>query len=137
MGYWPKENKYHAKQVYHCLACDEPVYLPKEKPPRCVKCKQPVHRFASKDEYKRYAELRVMERFGDIINLEVEPRYPIVVEGEKIGTYVGDFRYTTKQGAVVVEDVKSPVTKTNLFVWKKKLVKALYHIDVREIYSGR
>lgn len=46
---------------------------------------------------------------------------------------MADFSYH-ENGILVVEDVKSKATKTPLYQLKKKLVKALYGIDVKEIY---
>jgi len=36
-------------------------------------------------------------------------------------------------GEVVVEDVKSPATKTAVYCLKKKLIKALYDIEIVEV----
>jgi hypothetical protein len=52
----------------------------------------------------------------------------------KIGFYKADFRYEeVATSAVVVEDVKSPVTKTAVYRLKKKLVKALYGVEIIEV----
>jgi hypothetical protein len=57
-----------------------------------------------------------------------------MVNGEKIGRYVADFRYVdTATGVVTVEDVKSGPTKTPVYRLKRKLVKALYDIDITEV----
>lgn len=89
-------------------------------------------RFASKLEAKRYGELRLMERAGEIENLKLQPKFPIVVCGVKIGSYIADFSYDDRQkvgpqgqrGCRVVEDVKG--VRTAIFIMKKKLVEALY-----------
>lgn len=86
-------------------------------------------RFASTAEANRYFELRLMSRVGDVVDLELQPKYPLVVNGVKIGAYVADFRYKLN-GVVVVEDVKG--VKTPVYKLKKKLVKALYGIDILE-----
>jgi len=50
----------------------------------------------------------------------------------KICRYVADFGYI-ENGAVVIEDVKSKITKgLPVYRLKKKLMKALYGIDIRE-----
>ena len=83
-------------------------------------------RFASTKEGKRYTELKLLERAGEISRLELQPRYDITINGVKVCTYVGDFRYMTK-ASVVLEDVKSPATaKLPLYRLKRKLVEALY-----------
>ena len=57
-----------------------------------------------------------------------------VVNGEKVGTYVSDFSYREcSDGRRVVEDVKSAPTRTSLFRMKRKLMKALYGIEIVEV----
>lgn len=94
---------------------------------------QPVvidgHRFASKREGARYRLLKAREAAGEIEGLELQPRYPLVVNGEEVGTYVGDFRYR-ENGVLVVDDAKG--VQTPVYRLKKRLMKALYGIDVRE-----
>lgn len=80
-------------------------------------------RFASKAEAERYCQLKVLEISQEITLLELQPKYPINIGGKKICTYIGDFRYFTKDG-VVVEDVKGVLTP--VYRLKKKLVEAMY-----------
>ena len=90
--------------------------------------------FDSKHEAERYRELRTMESAGIIRDLELQPRYPIVVNGEKVCDYVGDFRYWDKETeAIVVEDAKSTATKTPVYRLKKKLVLAVHGVEVVEV----
>lgn len=110
------------------------------------------HRFASKAEARRYAELRLLEKAGKIWDLELQPRFVLfapstsgyfrrAVEAQadvglfKIGEYRADFKYwdgTTVP--YVVEDVKSPVTaKLALYRWKKRHCEMQYGIEIREI----
>lgn len=89
-------------------------------------------RFASRAEARRYGELILLQRIGDITDLEVQPRYPLVVNGHKIATYVADFRYL-KAGQTVVEDVKSPATRTAVYKLKAKLMLALHGVIISEI----
>jgi hypothetical protein len=75
-----------------------------------------------------------MRQAGLIEDLELQPRYELIVNGHKIGFYRGDFRYKdVVTDSVVLEDVKSPVTKTAVYQLKKKLVRALYGIEIIEI----
>jgi hypothetical protein len=83
--------------------------------------------FASKKEARRYGELRLMERAGMIDNLALQPRFPLLVNGELVCTYVADFAYNTKT-ARVVEDAKG--VQTPEFKLKRKLMKAALGIDV-------
>jgi hypothetical protein len=89
--------------------------------------------FASKREAARYAELRLLERIGDIHELECQPRFPLVVNGHRVATYVADFRYRQRDGTVVVEDVKSEPTKTPVYRLKAKLVAALHGVVISEV----
>ena len=90
--------------------------------------------FDSQKEAKRYQELLLLTRAGSIRNLECQPRYDLVVNGHKLGYYRADFRYEEMTtGESITEDVKSPVTKTAVYQLKKKLVKAIYGIEVREV----
>jgi hypothetical protein len=87
--------------------------------------------FASKREANRYAELKLMEAAGEIELLGTQVRFEIVVNGEKIGAYVADFSYWDKDGNNVVEDAKG--VRTPVYKLKKKLVKALYGVDIQEV----
>jgi hypothetical protein len=87
-------------------------------------------KFASKKEAKRYAELKIMEQAGDISDLELQPRYPLTVDGVKVGEYRADFRYR-RDGVTVVEDVKG--VRTAIYRMKKKMVEAIYGITIVEV----
>lgn len=90
--------------------------------------------FASKREANRYFELKVLQRVGDITELQCQPRFPLVVREVKIATYVADFSYRNQAGVLVVEDVKSKPTMTPAYRLKKKLLLALYGIAVVEVF---
>lgn len=84
--------------------------------------------FASRAEARRYSELKLLERAGEISRLLLQPRYPLVVDGVKIGEYRADFSYLDKTGAVVVVDVKG--VETPVFKIKRRLFEALYKISI-------
>jgi hypothetical protein len=91
-------------------------------------------RFASKAEARRYSELLLLQRGGEITGLQLQPKYPLFVNGTKIGVYTGDFSYFDKTGAAVVEDVKSKATGDNTaYRLRKKLAEALYGIVIQEV----
>lgn len=90
-------------------------------------------RFASKKEANRYFELKVLHRIGEISDLIIQPKFPLVVNGTKICTYVADFSYREKSGRLVVEDVKSKPTMTPAYRIKAKLLLAIEGITVREV----
>lgn len=90
--------------------------------------------FPSKAEALRYAELKILLRAGQIADLTRQPRFPLVVAGQLVGTYIADFSYTdVATGKSVVEDVKSPATRTDVYRLKIKLLRALHGIDVVEV----
>lgn len=92
--------------------------------------------FDSAKEARRYEELRLMEKAGEIQGLIVQPPYVLNTIRAGVGTlpiigmYVADFAYTTKEGDVI-EDVKG--FRTPLYRWKKKHVEAQYGIQIREV----
>ena len=79
--------------------------------------------FHSEREMKRYWELKLLVRAGTIVDLELQPRFPLIVNGAKICTYVADFRYKDLSGRTVIEDVKG--MRTPEYVIKSKLFHAL------------
>jgi len=88
--------------------------------------------FDSRKEANRYQELLLMQRAGLIRNIELQPRYDLIVNSQKIGFYKADFRYDmVDTGDVVVEDAKG--VRTPVYQIKKRLIKALYGIDIVEV----
>jgi hypothetical protein len=90
--------------------------------------------FDSLAERRRYRDLKLMLKAGEITNLEVHPVWQLVVCGVKIGRYTADFAYNMRfSGKRFVEDVKG--VKTRDYLLRKKLMKALHGIDVQEIQA--
>ena len=89
--------------------------------------------FASKREASRFLVLKRLEESGAIARLECQPEYLLEIAGRKIAKYVADFRYVTtaRPVRVVIEDAKG--YKTPVYRLKKKLVEALYGIEVVEV----
>ncbi len=97
-------------------------------------------RFHSAKEAKRYGELKLFEKAGQIMQLILQPVFSLnvgTVDGSafvKIGEYRADFEYWSinkPKHLRVVEDVKG--FKTPLYRWKKKHVEAQYNIKIREV----
>lgn len=89
--------------------------------------------FDSTKELNRYQDLLVWQSSGQITELECQRSFDIEVNGHYIGFYVSDFTYK-KDGRLVVEDVKSKVTrKLPLYRWKKKLTEAIHGLEIVEI----
>lgn len=89
-------------------------------------------KFDSQKEANRYVELRYRKLAGEIKYLELQVVFELEVKGEVIASYVADFVYEEK-GVMIVEDVKSPATRKNrVYRLKKKLMKSIHGIDIRE-----
>lgn len=86
--------------------------------------------FDSKKEAARYVELKMLFKNKKIFDLELQPKFPLIVNGHKICKYIADFKYS-QNGKEIIEDVKG--IKTAPYRLKKKLMRALYNIIINEI----
>ena len=87
--------------------------------------------FDSKKEAMRYQELRLLERAGEIKNLQLQVPY-VLIEKSKHGRaikYIADFVYE-KKGQTVVEDCKG--FRTDTYKLKKRLLAEKYEIEIKE-----
>lgn len=87
--------------------------------------------FDSNKEFRRYCQLKLMEKAGEIKNLKIHQRYPIYVNGMKVCSYESDFEYIDSCGEKQVEDAKG--FRTRDFILKKKLMLAAYNITIQEV----
>ena len=98
-------------------------------------------RFDSQKEARRYDELLLMLRAGEIRDLRLQPQFTIqesyVTEtGERVRAirYTADFSYIREvSGEKIVEDVKSGPTRTKEYLRNRKFIRSVYGIDVREV----
>ena len=90
--------------------------------------------FDSLKEARRYQELRLMERAGEIDDLKVKERFELIPKKghEQAAYYTADFSYSVG-GQKVVEDVKSEATKTRAYVLRRKLMYQRYGITIQEV----
>ncbi len=89
---------------------------------------------ASKKEHGRLSRLRMREQFGHIRGLRTQVPFDLVVNGVKICRYVADAVYDEEVNGSwtsVVEDTKG--LRTRMYRLKKKLMKALFGIEIREV----
>ena len=88
--------------------------------------------FDSRKEARRYGELKLLEKAGEIIYLKTHPSFPIVIDGKNICVVELDFSYSLRHSPVeVYEDVKgfdTPMSKL-----KRKMVEAAYGFKVELI----
>lgn len=121
----PKQNKYRAQKVEGCLNDGTP------------------HTFDSVKEFDRYQQLALMERAGEISDLQVQKKFPLVPP-QKLSDgsilrgmdYICDFAYM-QGGEQRIEDVKgykNPASAAyRVFQIKKKLMKWIHNVEVYEI----
>jgi hypothetical protein len=107
------------------------------------------HRFASAAEARRYGELKLLAQANVIRDLELQPRFPIEMDGKPVlvrgaqstgrgrpAVYTADFRYVeVVTGQQVVEDVKGADTDGSRL--RRALVAAQYGIEIRCICKPR
>ena len=106
--------------------------------------------FDSVKEYKRYCELLLLVKAGAITDLQMQVEFELIPaqrEPDRVGVrgglkkgkvieqavkYVADFVYY-ENGNMVVEDVKSPATKTRDYILKRKMMLYFKGIKIREV----
>lgn len=129
-----KRSKYHSKKITHDGMT-----------------------FDSIKEYRRFCELRLLEKAGEVTDLKRQVEFELIPSqfeeiptgefykrGEKKGMpkmkcvcveqsvkYVADFAYTTKNGEPIVEDTKG--FKTKDYIIKRKLMLLVHGIKIQEI----
>ena len=104
-------------------------------------------RFDSRREARRFEELLALRLAGRIRDLRVHPQFTLLEaytlpDGQRVRAvrYEADFSYYERTaGAVetwdlVVEDVKSPATKTRIYEIKRKLMLEKRGITIREVF---
>lgn len=87
--------------------------------------------FDSAKEARRYSQLKLLEKAGEIRGLKLQQRFPLKVFGKLICTYVADFVYQEKDGSTVVEDAKG--YRTREYITKAKLFHAVVGFPIREV----
>ena len=92
--------------------------------------------FDSQKEYRRFCELRLLERAGRIADLRRQVKFELIpsqrIDGkvvERACVYVADFVYT-EDGKQVVEDTKG--VRTADYIIKRKLMLWVHGIQIRE-----
>lgn len=93
--------------------------------------------FDSQKEARRFRELSLLERAGQITDLQRQVKFELIpsqrIDGkvvERACTYVADFVYT-ENGKKVVEDTKG--FKTKDYIIKRKLMLHINGIKIHEI----
>ncbi len=93
----------------------------------------------SKKEARRYDALVLLLRTGKITDLKLQPEFTLIEayttpDGERVRAlrYRADFSYK-REGVLIVEDVKSTATRTRTYLDKRKLMREIHGIEVKEV----
>lgn len=98
--------------------------------------------FDSQKEATRWCELTWLQKAGEIRDLQRQVLFTLIPAQkdengkviERACTYVADFSYRdAKTNRLIVEDVKSPATKTPVYKIKRKLMLYRNGIQIREV----
>lgn len=91
-------------------------------------------RFDSKGEARRWQDLQLLERAGQITSLRRQVSHRLEVNGTLIAFYRSDFEYV-ERGKHVVEDFKG--VRTPEYRIKRALMKACHGIEIFETGTRR
>lgn len=95
--------------------------------------------FDSKREARRYFDLKLLERAGEIRDLERQVKFVLIPSQKRGGkvaerecAYIADFVYhDAHTGELVVEDTKG--VKTKDYIIKRKMMLSVYDIIIKEV----
>ena len=94
--------------------------------------------FDSVKEAKRYRDLSLLQRAGEISDLRTQAKYTLIPSQKKPSggterpvTYTADFVYKDKDGKEVVEDAKG--MRTQQYIIRRKLMLWRLGIEVKEV----
>ena len=94
--------------------------------------------FDSRREANRYAELKLLQRAGEISDLRTQVRYTLIPGQRKPSggtehavTYTADFVYRDKSGREIVEDAKG--VRTQQYIIRRKLMLYVHGLEVIEV----
>lgn len=94
--------------------------------------------FDSVREARRYRELSLLQRAGEISDLRTQVKYTLIPSQKKPSggterpvTYTADFVYKDKTGREVVEDAKG--MRTQQYIIRRKLMLFRLGIEVKEV----
>ena len=98
--------------------------------------------FDSIAEMRRYKELKILEKKGEIKELRTQVKYVLLPSQFENGkcvergvNYIADFTYwDCKECKEVVEDVKSEITRKNKdYILKRKMMYFFHRIRIQEV----
>ena len=95
--------------------------------------------FDSRREARRYVELSLLQRAGEIRDLKLQEKFELIPAVkdergkvvERAAYYIADFVYIDKNGQQVVEDAKG--ARTREYILKRKLMRWRHGISIVEV----
>ena len=73
---------------------------------------------------------KILKIDPEVTDLKLQVKFPIIINGQKVCTYIADFTYF-RGGEYVVEDVKGYLLNST-YRLKRKLMKAVNNITILE-----
>jgi len=94
--------------------------------------------FDSKGEMKRYLDLKLAQKAGEIKDLQLQYEFPVQIDGKHYCTYTADFSYIeARTGKAIYEDTKSTGTaKDPAYRLRKKAAELYYGVKITEFLIG-
>lgn len=94
-----------------------------------VKVEVDGFKFDSKAEAKYYGILKMRKLAGEL-TFERQVSYDLAVNGISVGKYIADFvlQFSDRKEVIDVKGMKTPI-----YNLKKKLMKAIYNLDIIEV----
>ena len=91
--------------------------------------------FDSKKEASRYAELKLLQRAGQIRELQLQPSWVVEINGQRLCRFSADFSYLDPKLGRVIEDVKSRggTSADPAYRLRKKAAELAYGIKIVEV----
>lgn len=92
-------------------------------------------KFRSHVEANFWTRCTLLMKTGEILKVEREVRYELVVNGVFICTYFLDFKVYYADGRIEHVDTKSEATLTPIYRIKKQLMLACHGIELIEVFK--
>lgn len=92
-------------------------------------------KFRSGVELRYNQKLELLQHIGEVVKIDREVPFSLIVNNVFICTYVLDFRVTYSDGRIEHIDTKSKPTLTPLFKAKQALMLACYGINVVAVFE--
>ena len=94
-------------------------------------------KFDSQKEARRWAQLKMFDRAGEITGLRRQVAFDLIpsqkgtIRSERPVKYVADFVYFDRSGSMIVEDAKG--VRTDVYIIKRKLMRRVHGIEIVEV----